>query len=281
MRRVAPEVAPDMILITNIFRDQLDRFGELYSMARMLEAAIETLPAQASAVLNGDDPLVASFAPDAQARRLFFGLRAEDVGAEVPEHAADTIRCVRCQHALSYHRVYLSHLGDYECGRCGKQTAGPGHRGHPGSGVAGRGQRHDRRDARGNHAAARAPAGPAQRLQRRRRARRGLRARDAGAGQRAGRPGRPAPGVRPPRGDHGGRSAGDPLLRQEPHVVQRDSRGRSCSGPAASTCWPPTATRWSTGRTSPGSGTWTSRARAGSREPGRQRDQGGGSRACA
>jgi UDP-N-acetylmuramyl tripeptide synthase len=119
MRRAVPEVAPDMILVTNIFRDQLDRFGELYSMARMLEAAVETLPAQASVVLNGDDPLVASFAPGAAARRLYYGLCAEGVGTEVPERAADTIRCVRCQETLTYRRVYLSHLGDYECGRCG------------------------------------------------------------------------------------------------------------------------------------------------------------------
>jgi UDP-N-acetylmuramyl tripeptide synthase len=121
MRRVAPEVAPDMVLVTNVFRDQLDRFGELYSMARMLEAAIEALPADASAVLNGDDPLVASFAPHAQARRLYFGLRAECVGAEIPEHAADSIRCVHCQHALTYRRAYLSHLGDYECPGCGSR----------------------------------------------------------------------------------------------------------------------------------------------------------------
>jgi lipid II isoglutaminyl synthase (glutamine-hydrolysing) len=121
MRLVVPEVAPDMVLVTNIFRDQLDRFGELYSMARMLEAAIEALPGQASAVLNGDDPLVASFAPRAAARRLYFGLRATGAGAEVPEHAADTIRCVRCQHALTYRRVYVSHLGDYECPECGSR----------------------------------------------------------------------------------------------------------------------------------------------------------------
>src|SRR6201996_1206803 len=124
IRRVAPEVAPDMILITNIFRDQLDRFGELYAMARMLETAIEALPAHASAVLNGDDPLVASLAPHAAARRLYYGLRTEGIGtegagAEIPEHAADTIRCVHCQHALTYHRAYLSHLGDYECRGCG------------------------------------------------------------------------------------------------------------------------------------------------------------------
>jgi UDP-N-acetylmuramyl tripeptide synthase len=121
MRRVTPEVAPDMILVTNVFRDQLDRFGELYSMARMLEASIESLPAHASVVLNGDDPLVASFAPHAQARRLYFGLRAEDVGTEIPEHAADSIRCVHCQHTLTYRRAYLSHLGDYACHGCGSR----------------------------------------------------------------------------------------------------------------------------------------------------------------
>jgi len=119
MRRVMPEVTPDMVLVTNIFRDQLDRFGELYSMARMLEAAVEALPRHGSAVLNGDDALVASLAPRAQARRLYFGLRVEGVGSEVPEHSADTIRCVHCQHPLTFRRAYLSHLGDYECRGCG------------------------------------------------------------------------------------------------------------------------------------------------------------------
>jgi lipid II isoglutaminyl synthase (glutamine-hydrolysing) len=121
MRRAVPEVAPDMVLITNIFRDQLDRFGELYSMARMLDAAIEALPAHGSVVLNGDDPLVAGLAPHARSRRVYFGLCLEGAGMEIPEHAADTIRCVHCQHELTYRRVYLSHLGDYECGRCGRK----------------------------------------------------------------------------------------------------------------------------------------------------------------
>ena len=72
-------------------------------------------------MLNGDDALVASLAPRAQARRLYFGLRAEGVGAEVPEHSADTIRCVHCQHPLTFRRAYLSHLGDYECRGCGSK----------------------------------------------------------------------------------------------------------------------------------------------------------------
>jgi lipid II isoglutaminyl synthase (glutamine-hydrolysing) len=124
VRLVAPEVRPDTLLVTNIFRDQLDRFGELYSMARALEAVIEAMPASATVVLNGDDPLVASLAPGALARRMYFGIRMDGAGAQVPEHAADTIRCVRCQHPLSYRVVHLSHLGDYQCPECGNARPG-------------------------------------------------------------------------------------------------------------------------------------------------------------
>jgi lipid II isoglutaminyl synthase (glutamine-hydrolysing) len=119
VRLVTPSVQPDVLMITNIFRDQLDRFGELYSMARGLEAVIEALPASATVVLNGDDPLVASLAPGAVARRQYFGIQTGGGGTQVPEHAADTIRCVHCQHLLSYRAVYLSHLGDYQCPECG------------------------------------------------------------------------------------------------------------------------------------------------------------------
>jgi lipid II isoglutaminyl synthase (glutamine-hydrolysing) len=140
VRLVTPEVHPDTLLITNIFRDQLDRFGELYAMAKMLEAEIEALPASATVILNGDDPLVASLAPEARARRLYYGIRTDGVanadsadgalngdGAgsahgpvmQVPEHAADAIRCVRCEHLLTYRAVHLSHLGDYRCEECG------------------------------------------------------------------------------------------------------------------------------------------------------------------
>ncbi|HET9895520.1 MAG TPA: MurT ligase domain-containing protein [Streptosporangiaceae bacterium] len=134
VRLVAPELQPDALVITNIFRDQLDRFGELYAMAGKLAAVIESLPATATVVLNADDPLVASLTPRAEARRLYFGVRAglqaglqggagSSDGRQVPEHAADTIRCVRCQHQLTYRAIYLSHLGDYECPQCG--TARP------------------------------------------------------------------------------------------------------------------------------------------------------------
>jgi lipid II isoglutaminyl synthase (glutamine-hydrolysing) len=129
VRRVISAVQPDVFLITNIFRDQLDRFGELYSMARALESAIEALPPSSTVVLNGDDPLVASLAPDAPARRLYFGIQGSvgdtsephACGGQVPEHSADTIRCVRCQHPLTYKAVHMSHLGEYWCPECGAE----------------------------------------------------------------------------------------------------------------------------------------------------------------
>ena len=114
-----PEIEPDVVIVNNIFRDQLDRFGELYKVASGLERVIRDLPATSTVLLNGDDPLVANFAPDMKARRLFFGLEAQGLGGTVPEHAADTVRCIHCQHYFEYDTVYISHLGAYRCPNCG------------------------------------------------------------------------------------------------------------------------------------------------------------------
>ena len=110
IRHAVPEIEPDVVIVNNLFRDQLDRYGELYSVAAALETMIRSLPPEATVILNGDDPLVASFAPDAVCRRLYFGMRTEDVGTQVPEHAADTIRCVRCQHDLEYTKIGRAHV---------------------------------------------------------------------------------------------------------------------------------------------------------------------------
>src|SRR5713226_6160592 len=114
-----PEIQPDVVLITNIFRDQLDRYGELYSVAKALDKMLESLPESATILLNGNDPQVASFGQDTQARRLFFGLESTEVGMPVPEQSADIIRCIHCQEDLHYEVAYMSHLGIYRCPNCG------------------------------------------------------------------------------------------------------------------------------------------------------------------
>ncbi len=114
-----PEIQPDVVLITNIFRDQLDRYGELYSVAKALNKMLNNLPESSIILLNGNDPQVANFGQEAKARRLFFGLETPDVGMPVPEQSADIIRCIHCQEDLLYEVAYLSHLGLYRCPNCG------------------------------------------------------------------------------------------------------------------------------------------------------------------
>lgn len=114
-----PEIQPDVVVITNIFRDQLDRYGELYAVANALNAMLETLPESATILLNGNDPQVANFGQNAKAKRVFFGLETTEIGTPVPEQSADIIRCVRCQEDLLYEVAYMSHLGIYRCPNCG------------------------------------------------------------------------------------------------------------------------------------------------------------------
>lgn len=119
MQHVVPEIQPDVVVITNIFRDQLDRFGELYAVARSLDRVLEGLPDTSTIVLNGNDPQVANFGQNAQARRVFFGLDTTDIGTSIPDISADVIRCIHCQEDLDYKVAYLSHLGLYRCPNCG------------------------------------------------------------------------------------------------------------------------------------------------------------------
>ncbi|GCE13736.1 MurT ligase domain-containing protein [Tengunoibacter tsumagoiensis] len=114
-----PEIQPDVVVITNIFRDQLDRYGELYSVGRALNKMLEDLPETATILLNGNDPQVANFGLNSKARRLYFGLETTEVGTPVPEQSADIIRCIHCNSDFVYEVAYLSHLGLYRCPECG------------------------------------------------------------------------------------------------------------------------------------------------------------------
>lgn len=114
-----PEIQPDVVVITNIFRDQLDRYGELYAVANALNKMLESLPESATILLNGNDPQVASFGVNAKAKRLFFGLETREIGTPVPEQSADIVRCIHCGSDFVYEIAYLSHLGLYRCPDCG------------------------------------------------------------------------------------------------------------------------------------------------------------------
>ncbi|HEY6378819.1 MAG TPA: MurT ligase domain-containing protein [Candidatus Dormibacteraeota bacterium] len=115
---VASELRPRILLVTDIFRDQLDRYGEMNAVAGAIDRVASALPDDATLVLNGDDPLVAIMATERRGPRVTFGLELPESRDRITR-AADTIRCPRCSANLEYARIYLSHMGDYRCTNCG------------------------------------------------------------------------------------------------------------------------------------------------------------------
>jgi len=124
---------PKYILALNLFRDQLDRYGEVDTIAQRWGKAIAPLPTDTTIVLNADDPTLSSLGQQLKQKVLYFGLNEPELYlAEIP-HAVDSIYCPRCGHLLDYQGVYLSHLGDYHCPSCGfaKSKVALESKGHP------------------------------------------------------------------------------------------------------------------------------------------------------
>ncbi|MSQ14472.1 MAG: DUF1727 domain-containing protein [Dehalococcoidia bacterium] len=113
------EIHPSAVVVTNLFRDQLDRYGELDTIASTWKAALDCLPDNATIVLNADDPLVASLGDHPRGNVVYFGLASGPWSGKRLEHAADSVDCIKCQNPLDYTDVFLGHLGHYKCPRCG------------------------------------------------------------------------------------------------------------------------------------------------------------------
>ncbi len=146
LARVVPAVRPRLVVVTNLFRDQLDRYGEVDAVAAVWRTALERVrtsppavphrsptgthpalpPGDGSAagptlVLNADDPTVASLG-DAfglqhagAGASMFFGIADERLGGPGTEHASDAKTCPACGARLEYARSYYGHLGHYAC----------------------------------------------------------------------------------------------------------------------------------------------------------------------
>ena len=115
---VARRVGPRVLCLGNLFRDQLDRYGELELVAARWREAVRALGAQTAVVVNGDDPVVGELAASA-ARAVTFGLDDPAQARPSLQHAADSKYCVRCGTPYEYAAAYVGHLGDYRCPRCG------------------------------------------------------------------------------------------------------------------------------------------------------------------
>jgi UDP-N-acetylmuramyl tripeptide synthase len=120
--RIAADLGPRLVVLGNLFRDQLDRYGELEHLADEWAEVVGARAGQTEFALNGDDPLVADLGRDRDlATRpgvTYFGI--EDPSQALPElqHAFDAKHCRRCGAPYVYERAFVGHLGHYSCSRC-------------------------------------------------------------------------------------------------------------------------------------------------------------------
>jgi UDP-N-acetylmuramyl tripeptide synthase len=128
--RVAQQLHPRLIVLGNLFRDQLDRYGEMEALAEEWAKAVEAAPAGTGLALNADDPLIADLGRDPDTERprdgvLYFGI--EDHSQALPElqHAFDAKHCRRCGHPYAYDVAFVGHLGHYSCPNCGAERPRP------------------------------------------------------------------------------------------------------------------------------------------------------------
>ncbi|HZV73455.1 MAG TPA: MurT ligase domain-containing protein [Conexibacter sp.] len=122
--QMVEELHPRAVLLSNLFRDQLDRYGELETIAERWASVVAALPASTQLVLNADDPLVADLGRE-RANVTTFGVEDDAMALPQMQHAADSKHCRRCGHAYVYEAIYLGHLGRYRCPRCGQHRPQP------------------------------------------------------------------------------------------------------------------------------------------------------------
>jgi UDP-N-acetylmuramyl tripeptide synthase len=115
---VARRLSPRAVSLGNLFRDQLDRYGELELLAARWREMARGLPAAATLVANGDDPQLGAIAED-RPGSVVFGLDDPRQASPELQHAADSKWCVRCGTPYEYAAAYIGHLGDYRCPNCG------------------------------------------------------------------------------------------------------------------------------------------------------------------
>jgi len=113
------ETSPRLVLVNNLFRDQLDRYGELDTLASLMKEAVRTLDPESIVVLNADDPLVASIGRDLPHRVLYYGIDTDRYGSGSMQHAADSTHCAECGSRLTYEYYLFGHMGQYKCPACG------------------------------------------------------------------------------------------------------------------------------------------------------------------
>ena len=127
--RVADDLDPRLIVLSNLFRDQLDRYGELERLADEWAEMVAAREGRGSLVLNADDPLIADLGRDRDLRRrprvTYFGIQDPSQALAELQHAHDAKHCRRCGAPYAYERAFMGHLGHYTCPNCEADRPAP------------------------------------------------------------------------------------------------------------------------------------------------------------
>jgi len=115
---VARRIRPRAVCLGNLFRDQLDRYGELEQIAERWRTAVAELPEATALVANADDPQVGDLAVS-RPGSVTFGIDDPAQARATLQHASDSKYCLRCGTPYVYEAAYVGHLGDYRCPACG------------------------------------------------------------------------------------------------------------------------------------------------------------------
>ena len=119
------ETHPRLVLIHNLFRDQLDRYGEIDTIANAWRTALLRLPTTATLLLNADDPAVADLGRGMNAQVSYYGLDDARHATGAASHIADSPFCRRCGKRYVYQLAFYAHIGHYTCPACGHARPTP------------------------------------------------------------------------------------------------------------------------------------------------------------
>jgi lipid II isoglutaminyl synthase (glutamine-hydrolysing) len=127
--RVTAQLDPSLVVLGNLFRDQLDRYGETEALAEEWGRTVAERTGRSRFVLNADDPLVADLGREVGGERresvVYFGIEDESQALPELQHAFDAKHCRRCGHPYAYERAFVGHLGHYACPGCGADRPQP------------------------------------------------------------------------------------------------------------------------------------------------------------
>ena len=122
---VISQTSPKIIVINNLFRDQLDRYGEIDTIRKIWHKALKNLDDTTTLILNSDDPSIAHLASGTKAKVIYFGIEDKKYALSGLPHASDYTSCIVCGSELKYDTIYMSHLGKFRCTSCGEKRPKP------------------------------------------------------------------------------------------------------------------------------------------------------------